>query len=110
VFGAPSDLLQQLRSAAGVPIYDGLAAATHSTAGLAELLGTETPPADRRRYVVQAVLLATIIRRNHCNPPIGSEKPRGGFDLIWDASHSVKDILLHVDATPDSTVRVQTAH
>jgi len=56
------------------------------------------------------LLLATIIRRNHCNPPIGSEKPRGGFDLIWDASHSVKDILLHVDATPDSTVRVQTAH
>jgi ornithine carbamoyltransferase len=54
-------VLQQVRSAAGIPIYDGLTAASHPTARLAGLLGVETPIADRRRFVVQAVLLATII-------------------------------------------------
>jgi ornithine carbamoyltransferase len=58
---APADLLEQMRSAAGIPIYDGLAAAGHPTARLAGLLGIETPIADRRRFVVQAVLLATVI-------------------------------------------------
>ena len=58
---APAAVLQQVRSAAGIPIYDGLTAAIHPTARLAGLLGVETPIADRRRFVVQAVLLATII-------------------------------------------------
>ena len=59
--GAPADLLQVMRSAAGIPIYDGLGDAEHPTARLAGLLGVETPIADRRRFVVQAVLLATVI-------------------------------------------------
>jgi ornithine carbamoyltransferase len=59
--GAQEDLLQQVRSVAGIPIYDGLAAASHPTAQLAGLLGVEMPIADRRRFVVQAVLVATII-------------------------------------------------
>jgi len=59
--GAPAGLLQQIRSVAGIPVYDGLAAAAHPTARLADLLGSEASPDDRRRVVVQAVLLATII-------------------------------------------------
>jgi len=58
---APAELLQRVRSTAGIPIYDGLADARHPTAQLAGLLGTDTPIADRRRFVLQAVLLATII-------------------------------------------------
>jgi ornithine carbamoyltransferase len=58
---APADLLKRLRAAAGIPIYDGLAAARHPTAQLAGLLGAEASIADRRRFVLQAVLLATII-------------------------------------------------
>ena len=59
--GASSELLQRIRSAAGIPIYDGLAAAHHPTARLAGLLGPEAALVDRRRFVLQAVLLATII-------------------------------------------------
>jgi len=58
---APADLLRRIRAAAGIPVYDGLAAANHPTARLANLLGGEVPIADRRRFVLQAVLLATII-------------------------------------------------
>ena len=58
---APADLLQRMRSTAGIPIYDGLAAARHPTAQLAGLLGSDASIADRRRFVLQAVLLTTII-------------------------------------------------
>jgi len=59
--GASSELLQRIRSTAGIPIYDGLAAARHPTARLAELLRPDAAFADRRRFVLQAVLLATMI-------------------------------------------------
>jgi ornithine carbamoyltransferase len=58
---APADLLARVRATAGIPIYDGLAAAGHPTAQLAALLGTESSMADRRRFILQAVLLVTII-------------------------------------------------
>ena len=58
---APADLLERVRATAGIPIYDGLAAAGHPTAQLAALLGTESSMADRRRFILQAVLLVTII-------------------------------------------------
>ena len=58
---APTELLQRVRSAAGIPIYDGLATARHPTARLAGLLDGESSIADRRRFVVQAMLIATII-------------------------------------------------
>jgi ornithine carbamoyltransferase len=59
--GASSELLQRIRSTAGIPIYDGLAAARHPTARLAGLLGPDAAWVDRRRFVLQAVLLATMI-------------------------------------------------
>ena len=58
---APADLLEQVRASAGIPIYDGLATAHHPTADLAGLLDAESSLADRRRFVLQAVLLATMI-------------------------------------------------
>lgn len=58
--GLASDLVQQVASHAGVPIYAGLASRDHPTAALAELLGGDASPADNRRYLLQAVLLTTI--------------------------------------------------
>ncbi|MBA2724094.1 MAG: ornithine carbamoyltransferase, partial [Methylibium sp.] len=46
---------------AGVPVYDGLATPRHPTAKLADLLdGDAAASADKRRFVLQAVLLSTI--------------------------------------------------
>ena len=59
---ASSHLIEQLRAEAGIPVYDGLAAADHPTAQLADLLDAASPIGDRRRFVVQAVLLATIVK------------------------------------------------
>ena len=58
---AGAGLMEGLREAAGIPVYDGLASDAHPTAHLANLLDLASPLADRRRFVVQAVLLATIV-------------------------------------------------
>ena len=58
---ASANQLERLRAAAGIPVYDGLAAASHPTAQIVDLLDAASPIADRRRFVVQAVLLATIV-------------------------------------------------
>lgn len=50
----------QLRSGAGVPVYDGVASAGHPTATLADLLDAQAPPEDRRCFVLQAVLLTSL--------------------------------------------------
>jgi ornithine carbamoyltransferase len=59
--GLPASLVDQLATAAGIPVYDGLASPSHASADLARQLAGDEPLADRRRYIVQAVLLATII-------------------------------------------------
>lgn len=58
--GMAPPLVKHIRSSAGVPVFDGMAIDSHPTARLAALLGEETPLADRRRWVVQAVLLGVI--------------------------------------------------
>ena len=58
--GMAPALVQQVGADAGVPVYDGIASQDHPTAKLAELLGSDTSPADNRRFVLQAVLLTTI--------------------------------------------------
>ena len=58
--GMAPALVQQVSNDAGVPVYDGIASQDHPTAKLANLLGSDTPPADNRRFVLQAVLLSTI--------------------------------------------------
>lgn len=57
---APS-LLRQIGDLAGVPVYDGVASPRHPTAKLAEQLGGDTSPVDNRRFVLQAVLLSTLV-------------------------------------------------
>ncbi len=56
-----ADLVQLVGADAGVPVYDGAASPTHPTARLAELLdGENTSSNDKRRFVLQAVLLNSI--------------------------------------------------
>jgi ornithine carbamoyltransferase len=58
--GVAAALVQQVDSEAGVPVYDGLGSTGHPTARLAELLTGDVPLADKRRFVLQAVLLSTL--------------------------------------------------
>jgi ornithine carbamoyltransferase len=58
--GMAHALVEQVGRDAGVPVFDGIACEAHPTARLADELGTDSPAADRRRFVLQAVLLATI--------------------------------------------------
>ena len=59
--GMATELVHQVGIAAGVPVYDALASAKHPTARLADLLEGEASPPDKRRFVLQAVLLSTIV-------------------------------------------------
>jgi ornithine carbamoyltransferase len=58
--GLPADVVMQLRSAAGVPVFDGIGCANHPIADLATALGGDTDGAEGRRYVVQALLASSI--------------------------------------------------
>jgi ornithine carbamoyltransferase len=53
------ELAAEVSRWAGVPVYDGIACASHPTARLAEQLDPASPEIDRRRYVLQAVLLCS---------------------------------------------------
>ena len=58
--GLPADVVAELRNEAGIPVYDGVASATHPFARLAELLDEHEPGENERRLVVQAVLVSTV--------------------------------------------------
>ena len=58
--GMAPDLVHQMGIDAGVPIYDGIASQHHPTAQLDGLLGGDSSPLDKRRFVLQAVLLSTV--------------------------------------------------
>ena len=58
--GLPAELVQQVRSFAGVPVFDALAGAGHPSAALISMLDGGTGGADNRRYVLQALLVSTI--------------------------------------------------
>ncbi len=58
--GMPPALVQQIASGAGVPVYQFLAGPQHPTARLAERLGGDWAPQDKRRFVLQAVLLGAL--------------------------------------------------
>lgn len=53
-------LVQRVGQHAGIPVFEGAAVTDHPAAQLAELLGDETPLADNRRFVLQALLLEAI--------------------------------------------------
>lgn len=58
--GMAPDLVHQMGVHAAVPIYDGVASPKHPTAELADLLDGDALNPDKRRFVLQAVLLRTI--------------------------------------------------
>ncbi|MDR6427420.1 ornithine carbamoyltransferase [Variovorax beijingensis] len=58
--GMAPEVVRQIGLEAGIPVYDGLACVSHSTARLAELLDERTSPADNRRFVLQALLLGSV--------------------------------------------------
>ncbi len=58
--GMPSVLVYQVGLAVDMPVYDAVASQRHPTARLADLLGAESPAEDRRRFVLQAVLIGSL--------------------------------------------------
>ena len=58
--GLPPALVRQLNRDAGVPVFDGVARASHPTAQLAQRLGGTDSLAKKRQLVVQAVLLCAL--------------------------------------------------
>ena len=58
--GAMPHLVHQMGIHAGVPVYDGVASPSHPTAKLINLLDGAALNSDKRRFVLQAVLLSTI--------------------------------------------------
>ena len=58
--GIAADVVHQLGLAAGVPVFDAVASQRHPTAQLDALLGGDDPASDKRRFVLQAVLLSTV--------------------------------------------------
>ena len=58
--GMAAALVHQMGVDAGVPVYDGVASNRHPTARLVDLLDGDASTLDKRRFVLQAVLLSTI--------------------------------------------------
>ena len=58
--GLSAELVHQMGIEAGVPVYDGIASQHHPTAQLDGLLDGDSSPLDKRRFVLQAVLLSTV--------------------------------------------------
>jgi ornithine carbamoyltransferase len=58
--GMAAALVRRISDEAGVPIYDGIASPRHPTARLAEQLEGDASAADKRSFVLQAVLLGTL--------------------------------------------------
>lgn len=58
--GMAADLVHQMGTGAGVPVYNGVASRQHPTAKLVDLLSGDSSALDKRRFVLQAVLLSTV--------------------------------------------------
>jgi ornithine carbamoyltransferase len=58
--GLPAELVEQVRTDAGVPVYDGIASGVHPSAALVDMLDGGAGDADNRRYVLQALLVSAI--------------------------------------------------
>ena len=58
--GVPHDLVDELGRDAGIPVYDGIASPEHPVARLATLLDGAEPIEQRRRLILQAVLMSTL--------------------------------------------------
>jgi ornithine carbamoyltransferase len=58
--GMAPALVRQVGSDAGIPVYDDIASPRHPTAPLVRLLGGSGSEDDKRRYIVQAVLVTSL--------------------------------------------------
>jgi ornithine carbamoyltransferase len=58
--GLTAQLVDRIRSCAGVPVYEGLALDSHPSARLVDRLEPSAPWAERRRRLIQAVLLDAV--------------------------------------------------
>lgn len=58
--GLAQDIVQQIRAAAGVPVYAGLASTEHPSAGLADVLQGGPAGEASQQLIVQAVLVRAI--------------------------------------------------
>ena len=58
--GMAPDLVHQMGIDAGVPVFEGVASPHHPTAKLDALLDGDSSALDKRRFVLQAVLLSTV--------------------------------------------------
>lgn len=58
--GHPQSVVARLADVSSVPVLDGIASPEHPTAVLATEVDPSLPPADARRYVLQAVLLGVL--------------------------------------------------
>jgi ornithine carbamoyltransferase len=56
----PISLVQRIASSAGIPVFDGLATASHPTCALAAELNGDTSAEDKRRRILQAALLVSM--------------------------------------------------
>jgi ornithine carbamoyltransferase len=58
--GIAGELVERLRRHAGVPVFDGLATPAHPSAGLSARLEGDADLADKRRFMLQAMLVAAV--------------------------------------------------
>lgn len=58
--GLPHALVEQIAAEAGVPVFDGLAQPQHPTAALAGSIAGDCPEPDKRRFLLQALLVSTV--------------------------------------------------
>lgn len=59
--GLPTAMVQQMAEVSGIAVYDGLASNERLISRLAAQLGDEASAGDNRRFVLQALLLHTIV-------------------------------------------------
>jgi ornithine carbamoyltransferase len=58
--GMAPAVVRQLSAQAGIPVYDGIASTTHPLAKAAELLGSAISVVDKRRFLLQALLVRSM--------------------------------------------------
>lgn len=58
--GMTGTLVHQLSDHTGIPVYESIASPQHPSAALVERLGGDATPLDKRRYVLQALLLYSL--------------------------------------------------
>jgi len=59
--GVPPPLVRRIADEAGVPVYDSIASPHHPCSELVDRLDGDAPLDDKRRFVLQALLLGSLV-------------------------------------------------